>query len=480
MLLVKILFNSVVSTPGARFMAIDISDFYLGTPLKRKEYFKLSLRDIPDEIIAEYRVHDMAVDGHIYVEVSKGMYGLPQAGLLANEHLERKLRPFGYRQSTRIPGLWRHLWRPIQFTLVVDDFGVKYVGEEHARHLVASLRAANYKIKTDWPGKKYIGITLDWDYTKRQVHLSMPGYNEKSLVQFQHEKPARRQDSPYPHTPPNYGAKQQYAKEADSSAPLDAKGQKFIQKLNGRFLYPARAVNSPLLMPLSQLATQQNRPTEETEQRAKQLLDYIASQEEPILTYNASDMVLAGHADASYLSEPNARSRAGGHIFLSSDVQYPPNNGAILTIAQVIKHVMSSAAEAELGALYIAARECVYIRLILEEMGHPQPATPLQTDNSTAESVVNNKIQPKRLKSMDARFHWLRDQEARRQFRIYWRSGKTNLANYHTKNHPASHHVSVRHEYLTPKKYLDILRNGLEEEISQANFAVDLAFSDEE
>ena len=81
--------------------------------------------------------------------------------MLANEHLEKKLRPFGYRQSTRIPGLWRHLWRPIQFTLVVDDFGVKYVGEEHARHLVASLLAANYKIKTDWPGKKYIGITLD-------------------------------------------------------------------------------------------------------------------------------------------------------------------------------------------------------------------------------------------------------------------------------------------------------------------------------
>ena len=84
----------------------------------------------------------------------------------------------------------------------------------------------------------------------------MPGYNEKSLVQFQHERPARRQNSPYPHTPPNYGAKQQYAKEADSSAPLDAKGQKFIQKLNGRFLYPARAVNSPLLMPLSQLESQ--------------------------------------------------------------------------------------------------------------------------------------------------------------------------------------------------------------------------------
>ena len=191
-------------------------------------------------------------------------------------------------------------------------------------------------------------------------------------------------------------------------------------------------------------------------------------------------MILAAHADASYLSEPNARSRAGGHIFLSSNVQYPQNNGAILSIAQVIRNVMASAAEAELGALYIVARECVYIRLILEEMGHPQPPTPLQTDNSTADSVVNNKIQPKRLKAMDMRFHWLRDREARRQFRIYWRSGRTNLADYHTKNHPASHHVSVRHEFLTPKKYLDILRHGSEEEKFEAHFAVVLAFSNEE
>ena len=88
------------------------------------------------------------------------------------------------------------------------------------------------------------------------------------------------------------------------------------------------------------------------------------------------------------------RSRAGGYHFLSN-TGGTTFNGPITVIAKVIKHVMSSAAEAELGALYIAARECVYIRLILEEMGHPQPATPLQTDNSTADSVVNNKIQPK-------------------------------------------------------------------------------------
>ena len=76
------------------------------------------------------------------------------------------------------------------------------------------------------------------------------------------------------------------------------------------------------------MASQQSNATEQTKAKAKQLLDFIASQEEPVLTYRASDMILAAHSDASYLSEPKARSQAGAHIFLSEDVNDPPNNGA--------------------------------------------------------------------------------------------------------------------------------------------------------
>ena len=118
-------------------------------------------------------------------------------------------------------------------------------------------------------------------------------------------------------------------------------------------------------------------------------------------------MVLAIHSNASYLSETNARSRAGGHFFLSRDDPVPLDNGAILLIAQIIKAVMSSAAEAELGALYICARKAVYIHQILEALGHAQPRTPIQTDNSTAAGIVNNIILPKATKAMDMRFHWL-------------------------------------------------------------------------
>jgi hypothetical protein len=159
-------------------------------------------------------------------------------------------------------------------------------------------------------------------------------------------------------------------------------------------------------------------------QQTKRLLDYIASQEDAVITFNSSDMILATHSDASYLSEPQARSRAGGHFFLSTSTDIPPNNGAILNIAHIIKHVMASATEAELAALYINACEAVYIRIILDELGHKQPTTPLQTDNAMAEAVCNGKIQPKRTKAMDMRFNWLRDCDCENQFRIYWCPGK--------------------------------------------------------
>jgi hypothetical protein len=276
----------------------------------------------------------------------------------------------------------------------------------------------------------------------------MPGYISKALQRFAHEKPRRVQNSPHPHVAPTYGAKAQYVEVEEPSELLDKARQKYIQAVIGTLLYYSRA-DPTMLVALNAIATQQASPTQRTMARVRQLLDYCASQDEAVLTYRASDMVLAIHSDAGYLNESKARSRAGGHFFLSSDVQNPPNNGAVLTVAQIIDAVMSSAAEAELGALFINAKEAVHLRRILSEMGHPQPRTPIQTDNSTAEGVVNSRVRPKRTKSMDMRFEWLLDRERQGQFKIYWRPGKTNLADYFTKHHSPMHHRSVRGEYLT-------------------------------
>ena len=125
-----------------------------------------------------------------------------------------------------------------------------------------------------------------------------------------------------------------------------------------------RAVDATILSALSSIATKQAKPTPETMKKVKQLLDYCATQEEAIITS-------AVHSNAGYCNKKKARSRAGGHFFLSNDETFPPNNGVILTNATIINAVMSSAAEAELGALYLNAKEAIYLRQFLRGWTSP-------------------------------------------------------------------------------------------------------------
>ena len=184
-------------------------------------------------------------------------------------------------------------------------------------------------------------------------------------------------------------------------------------------------------------------------QRTHHLLDYVATHPDAILSYAKSDMILGIHSDASYLSEPKAR--AGGHFFLSNGTDEAPNNGAILNISQIIKSFMSSVAEAELGVLYINAREAVPCRTNLHEMGHSQPPTPIQTDNSTALGFVTNNILPCQTKAMDMRFWWLRDRDAQEQFQFFWRPGtigRSTIAAPTTKKNKSKsspHYLSSKH-----------------------------------
>ena len=208
-----------------------------------------------------------------------------------------------------------------------------------------------------------------------------------------------------------YLATTQYTTKESAAPAVDKKAKRFIQQeVCRKFLFMGHTVDSMLLCPISAIALQSLKPTEDTLDQTYSLLDYLVTQEEAILSYNTSNMVLAVHSNASYLSKPQARSRAGDHFFLSNNTTIPQNNGAVLNIAHIIKHVMSSATEAEL------AGQAIYIKIVLEELGHKQPKTPLQTNNSMAEAVTNGKIQPKYTKAMDMRFHWLRDQECQDQF----------------------------------------------------------------
>jgi hypothetical protein len=176
-------------------------------------------------------------------------------------------------------------------------------------------------------------------------------------------------------------------------------------------------------------------------------------------------MVLAGHSNASYLSESKTRSQAGGHFFMSSNTAKPPNNGAILTITQIIKAVMSLAAEAEVEALDINCREAIPARHTLKFMGNPQPPTPMQMDNTTALGVVNNNVM-KKLKAMDMKYHWLHNRESRGQFHHHWAPGKENNGGYATKHHAAIHHQTMCPTFLTNISTLQALCQQLSQQLT--------------
>ena len=133
------------------------------------------------------------------------MYGLPQAGILANELLQKNLAKFGYYQCKHTPGIWKHKTRPIVFVLVVDYFGVKYVGKEHVMHLLKALKKFYKKISIDWEGKLFCGIKLQWDYKNKHVDLSIPGYIHHVLHKYHHNPSQRKQYAPYPYQQIIYG-----------------------------------------------------------------------------------------------------------------------------------------------------------------------------------------------------------------------------------------------------------------------------------
>jgi hypothetical protein len=168
---------------------VDVKDFYLNTPMKRYEYMRLKMADIPDEIIKEYKLDQkVTTDGFIYTEIRKGMYGLPQAGIIVQELLAKRLGKHGYSQSAIIPGLWKHATKPICFTLVVNNFAIKYTREQDVNHLISALKE-NYEVTIDKTATKYIRLTFEWDYENKKVYTSMPGYLSKAFVRFKHEMP---------------------------------------------------------------------------------------------------------------------------------------------------------------------------------------------------------------------------------------------------------------------------------------------------
>jgi hypothetical protein len=356
----------------------------------------------PEHVPQQYDLYRKAKKGCVYLEIRRAIYGQPQSGALANQLLCKRLAPFGYYEVPHTPGLWRHVTRPISFSLVVEDFGVKYVGKEHAQHLIDTLQKW-YQLAVDWEGKIHCGITLDWHYDERYLDTSMPTYIPKVLTRFGHKKPDKPQHSPYKPFLKKYGKEAQEPLPVDDSERLDLDGVKRVQQVVGSLLFYARAIDSTILIGLSAIASEQANTTQLTKRRCDQLLDYCATHPIATIRYCSFNMILNIQTDASYLSETNARSWIAGHYFLGdvpTDRQPITLNGAIYTFCGKSKFVVASAAEAELGALFLNCKEGKILRLVLQELGHDQPPTPIHCDNATAAGIANDTVKKQRSQSM--------------------------------------------------------------------------------
>ena len=129
-------------------------------------------------------------------------------------------------------------------------------------------------------------------------------------------------------------------------------------------------------MALSTITSEQSKGTQNTMMKTKQLMDYLATHPDATVRFHASDMILNVHSDASYLSKANAHSRACGHFFMGwkADPAKPIKlNGAFFTLCAILRFVVASATEAELGALFLNCKQAIIFQLTLEEMGHPHP-----------------------------------------------------------------------------------------------------------
>ena len=161
------------------------------------------------------------------------MYGLSQSWNLAHDLLKKCLGKAGYFPVQFTSVLWRHVWRPVTFTLVVDDFGIKFTGNTHANHLIQTLKK-DYEITTDSQGQLFVGIKLKWDYGRGTLDTHVPYYVPAALKKYQHPTPSLPQHAPEKPTPIQYRAKIQ-TEHKDNSPSLSTTQVKLIQYVVGTF-----------------------------------------------------------------------------------------------------------------------------------------------------------------------------------------------------------------------------------------------------
>ncbi len=400
--LVKAHLNAIVSSASS-FATMDISDFYLGAHMPSddtpslKIYVDLYPAALLDELgLSEFVKHDKHGKPFVFADIVKTIPGLKQSGLLSQQRLVTQLNLFGYYQ-TATPMLFRHKSRPIDFTLVVDDFGIQYRSPDDLEHLYACLTDM-YAVKIEKTGSRFLGFDIAYDMTARTLTMSCPGYLENLLSSVCPEG-VRHQQSPYLYVKPVYGSTAPQVSTVDSTPEATTAEAKLLQRVVGSILYYARAIDHSMLPAVCNLASLQARPTGHTVALMYRLLGYAASHLNASVIIRPSDMILRIHSDASHLSRSNSGSVAGGiHYLGTSDPFFV--NAPIHCHSTGIPVVCAAVSESEYAGAFSNAQLGVDERACLVSLGYPQPPTTIFCDNECAVGLAQATIKTKKSKAL--------------------------------------------------------------------------------
>jgi hypothetical protein len=433
--LVKIHLNHVCSTPNATYSTCDLENFYLGSVLPTPGYMRIHRKQLPQSIIDAYNLEKLFYKDEILMEVQRALYGMKQAGYIAQQDLFKLLRDHDYFNTDDVPCLWLHRTNTdLSFTLTVDDFGICSIHEASKEHLLNTLRN-KYSLSVG-NGNQYIGLTLDWDYVTRTVDLSIPGYVAEMIKKFQFviTKGAKTPYLPYESFTRGKRNQKQLANNDDSSPECSPSDKLFIQRVTGCMLYLGRAVDDSVATAINIISS--NGFTERAHQMTVRLLQYISKYPEPHLRFHGSNMQLSIATDASFQTVSRGRSRWGGCMHLGTNLPPSIHQGNILVKSSVIKVVVASVGEAEYAGVCKGGQNAVPLRVTLDILGHTQGPTPIRIDNTFAENLIKGTIKERMSKSIDRDFHWIRDRVRKGEFHIEHVPGIENPADFFTKTLP--------------------------------------------
>jgi hypothetical protein len=310
--------------------------------------------------------------------------------------------------------------------------------------------SAKYPMTHDWSCSKYAGLNIKFNYDEndRHVTISMDGYVAAVLKRFK-TSTSHNVYSPEHYTQHNYFSPEaQLTKPIDDSPMCTPEETTTVQQIAGSMLYYAINIDATMRPAIDHITMEQANPTQNTQKKCTRLLHYADTFPNASITYRPSDMILMSNADASYNSESNARSR--GAVITWCGKANDPNfrNGPIECISTLLPTVVASAAEAEYATLFIAGKSLIPLRQTLADMNITQPSTIIITDNETAKNIANSTCKQKRSKSIDMRYHWIRDRIQLKDFKVIWKPGKSSIADYMTKTQPVINVLRMRKFYV--------------------------------